>query len=99
MKDKVFYALVNPRIPLSDRQENICSYDMRTRVWNTVLMDYHPEISVQYNSSCYIHFARPKLRIDPIASPMVVVTDNAAPANSACSIHTLLKGKSNVYCK
>ena len=30
MKDKVFHALVNPRIPLSDRQESVFPVTMKT---------------------------------------------------------------------
>ena len=29
VKDKVFHALVNPGIPLSDRQENVWKYHLR----------------------------------------------------------------------
>ena len=32
VKDKVFHALVNPRIPLSDRQENVLKPFLKAKV-------------------------------------------------------------------
>ena len=36
MKDKVFHALVNPRIPLSDRQETLNPAQQAERLTNTL---------------------------------------------------------------